>query len=137
MKSFTFAIALATLLCLAGCASSLPKPVQANGAVSPTVTVGDLDLVYQDSAALATTYVTTCHASPTTPGCNERLIAQLKLASTKANKALHAAHDALKVPPGIGSGIDKAIADLQAALRFLEAYTGQIPASIATLRPQP
>lgn len=130
MKSFPFAIALATLLAVAGCTVAPPKPINANGTVNASVTVGDLDLAYQDAVRDATVYVTTCHAAPTTPGCSAAVIAGLKAASPKANKALHAAHDALKVPPGIGSGIDKAIADLQAALVFLRSYTAQIPSSI-------
>jgi heme A synthase len=127
----------ASLALTAGCATTLPHPINANGSVSPTATVSDLDLVYQDSAALATTYVATCHAAMTTPGCNEGLIARLKAASTSAKTALHAAHAAVKDFPTGGSGLDKAIADLQAALKFLEAYTGQIPTSIATVRTTP
>lgn len=124
-------LALSFLLALvAGCTTPLPKPVNANGTVSPTVTVGDLDLAYQDAAAVATTYATTCHAAPTTPGCNEALIAKIKLASTNTNKALHAAHAAVKDFPQGGSGLDKAIADLQAALIFLQGLTGQVPAAI-------
>ena len=70
---------VAMLALVAGCTVAPPKPINANGSISPTVTVGDLDLVYQNGDALATTYVATCHAAPTTPGCNERLIARLKL----------------------------------------------------------
>lgn len=134
MKTFSFAIFLSALLSLAGCANGLPKPVQANGAVSPSATVADLDLTYQDAVAVATTYVAQCHAAMTTPGCSEGLIAKLKSASTSAKQALHAAHDAVKNFPQGGTTLDKAIADLQAALRFLQSYTGQVPPSIATVR---
>lgn len=134
MKSFTLSLALITLLSLAGCGTPLPKPVQANGAVSPSATVADLDLTYQDAVAVATTYVAQCHAAMTTPGCSDKLIASLKAASTRAKKALHAAHDAVKDFPQGGSGLDMAIAELQAALKFLESYTGQVPTSIATVR---
>lgn len=132
MKSFTFAIALAGLLCLVGCQNTLPKPVQANGAISPSAIVADADLTYQDAANLATTYVTTCHTAPTTPGCSEALIAKMKQASESANHALHAAHDAVKNYPQGGDAVDRAIAALQAALAFLESYTAQVPTSIAT-----
>lgn len=133
MKRFTFAILLFCAITLAGgCANGLPKPVQANGAVSPSATVADLDLVYQNATALATTYVATCHSAPTTPGCNERLTAQLKQASINALQALTAAHTAVKNYPQGGDALDKAIAALQAALSFLQSYTGQIPTHIAT-----
>lgn len=120
-------IAVLLACTLAACTTPLPKPVNANGSVSPTVTVGDLDLAYQDAAAIATTYAASCHAAPTTPGCNEALIAKAKAASKSANKALHAAHAALKDFPTGGTALDKAIAELQAALTFMQSYTAQIP----------
>jgi hypothetical protein len=103
----------ASLALTAGCANPPPKPINANGSVSASATVADLDLVYQDSAALATTYVATCHAAMTTPGCNEGLIARLKAASTSAKTALHAAHAAVKDFPNGGSGLAT-----KAALKF-------------------
>jgi len=128
-------IIVKVLLCVAlavvaGCTTPLPKPVNANGTVNASATVADLDLTYQDLDRLATAYVTQCHAASTTPGCSESIITGMKAASTKAKAALHAAHDALKQLPGVGSGIDKAIADLNAALAFLASYTAQIPASM-------
>ncbi len=123
--------ALAFLLALvAGCTTPLPKPTNANGSFNASAAVADADLTYQDAATNATAFISTCHAAPTTPGCSASLIASLKAASAKANAALHAAHDALKAQPGLGSGIDKAIADLNAALIFLQSFTAQIPASL-------
>lgn len=117
------------LAVVAGCTTPLPKPVNANGTVNYSATVADADLTYQDAATNATAYVASCHAAPSTPGCSATLIASLKAASTKANAALHAAHAALNAHPGLGEGIDKAIADLNAALIFLQTFTAQIPAS--------
>jgi hypothetical protein len=125
-------LTLILLTALAACASPLPKPVNANGSISPTATVADMDLAYQDAAALATTFVTTCHTASTTPGCSEGLVAKMKSAGEDANKKLHAAHAAVKDFPTGGTAVDKAIADLRAALAFLASYTGQIPTSIAT-----
>lgn len=121
---------LALLFTLSACTVAPPKPVNANGTVSPSAVVADADLSYQDAATNATAYVTACHTAPTTPGCNEKLIAQIKLASTQANKALHAAHAAVKNFPQGGSGLDQAIADLQAALVFMTSYTTQIPQNL-------
>ncbi len=115
------------LTLLAACANPLPKPTNANGTISPTVTVGDADLTYQNLDAYVVTYITQCHAAPTTPGCSEALIANLKMASTKANAALHAAHNAIKTLQPGAAGIDAAIQDLQAALAFLESFTNTIP----------
>lgn len=127
----TLAILLtASLAFTAGCTQSLPKPTNANGSFNASAAVADADLTYQDAATNATAYVTSCHAAPTTPGCSERLIAQVKLASAKANTALHAAHDAVKNLPQGGPALDQAIADLNAALIFLQSYTAQIPANL-------
>lgn len=127
MKSVWLSIAFLAVTFLAGCANPLPKPTNANGTISPSVTVGDLDLTYQNLANYVTTYIASCHAAPTTPGCSTTLVANLKSASAKADRALHAAHDAVKNLPAGATGIDAAIADLQAALAFLEGFTNTIP----------
>jgi len=121
---------IATLALVVGCTTPLPKPTNADGSFNASAAVSDADLTYQDAATNATAYVTQCHAIPSTPGCSESLITGLKQASTKAKAALKAAHDALKAQPGVGSGIDKAIADLNAALIFLQSFVGQIPQNL-------
>lgn len=118
-----------TLALLAGCQNTLPKPTNANGTLSPTVALGDADLTFQGIDAQATAYITSCHAAPTTPGCSTALIQSLKDASAKALRSLTAAHMAVKnLTPG-ATGIDAAIADLNAALAFLQSFTGQIPSA--------
>ena len=116
---------LAFLLCvplaLAGCANKLPKPVNANGSVNPTVAVAEAEISYANAAHAATAYISTCHAAPTTLGCSESKITQIKAADAKAYAALQAAEAAAKSMPAGASGIDRYIADLNAALILLQA----------------
>lgn len=127
IKTLSLALTMLLVLCT-GCAG-LPAPKNANGTVSPTVTVGDADLTYQNLSNYATTYIASCHAAPTTPGCNDTLVMNLKSASTRVKNALHAAHNAVNTLQPGATGIDSAISDLQAALVFLESFTNTIPAS--------
>ena len=127
MKRFVVFVALVFTLALAGCVNHLPKPVNANGSVNASVTVGEAWVTYTNATRFATTYVATCHATPSTMGCNENTIAQLKGASTKALDALVAAQRAVdSLPPG-AEGIDRALANLNAALLFLQALTKPLP----------
>lgn len=115
-------VSLAFMLALAGCAS-LPKPTNANGTVNPSVAVAEAKITYTNAANDATTYVATCHQAPTTIGCSDSIIAQIKSANDKALAAVNAAENAVKsLPPG-ATGIDKAIADMNAAILFLQSLT--------------
>lgn len=131
MKTFTLALCMLLAVLGSGCAG-LPKPVNANGSVSPTVAVGEADVSYQNADAFVTTYITTCHSAPSTPGCSETLVLNLKSASAKALKALQAAHNAVNTLQPGATGIDAAIADLNAALAFLQSFTAQIPKAMLT-----
>lgn len=116
---------IATLICvlaLAGCINHLPKPTNANGSVNPTVAVAEAEITYANLAHGATAYISTCHGAPTTPGCSEQKIQQIKVADKKAYDALQAAENAVKTLPAGAEGIDKAIASLQAALVFLQSF---------------
>ena len=131
MKSIWLALAFLAVTFLAGCAG-LPTPKNANGTVSPTVALGEADVSFQNADSFVVTYITTCHTAPTTPGCNDTLILNLKAASAKTLKALQAAHNAVNTLQPGSSGIDAAIADLNAALAFLQSFTAQIPKSMLT-----
>ena len=130
MKPFTAVLLTATLALVAGCANTLPKPVQANGSVSPSVTVAEAKITYTNFAKDATAYVTTCRAAPTTTGCSDRLIAQLKSASEDASRAVNAAEDGVKHNPAGGAGVDQLISDLNIALALLKGFVAQVPAAL-------
>jgi len=130
IKTLSLALTMLLVLCT-GCAG-LPAPKNANGTVSPTVALAEADLTFQNADSFAVTYITTCHLAPTTPGCSQNLVLNIKAASAKALLALQSAHTAIKnLQPG-ASGIDAAIADLNAALAFLQSFTAQIPQSMLT-----
>jgi hypothetical protein len=109
--------------CFSGCAN-LPAPKNANGSVNPSVVVAEGEITYRNAATAATTYVATCHAAPTTIGCSDPVIAQIKVANDKAWTDVQAAENAVRTLPAGATGIDKAIADMQAALVLLQ---GLIP----------
>lgn len=124
-------VALSFLLAVcAGCVNHLPKPTNANGSINPSVTVAEAEITFRNYAADSAKYAQTCHAQPTTVGCSEATITNLKTASNKAWVALQAAENAVRTLPQGASGIDAAIADLNAALIFFQALTAQIPAAI-------
>lgn len=114
-----FVIALLFTLALTAC-QSLPPPKNANGTVSPSVTVAEAQITLRNVETDATTYVATCHAAPATIGCSESLITQIKAADVKADAAVAAAVNAVKTLPPGATGIDQAIADLNAAVVFLQ-----------------
>lgn len=109
-----------TAFALVGCAG-LPAPKNANGTTNPSVAVAEAKIAYTNAATDATTYVSTCHAAPTTIGCSDTVIAQIKSASDKALNAVNAAENAVKTLPVGATGIDAAIADMNAALVLLES----------------
>ena len=116
-----FVIAGLLALTMAACANTLPKPTNANGSINPSVAVAEAEISYANAAHGATAYISTCHAVPSTIGCSETKIAQIKQADAKAYAALQAAEAAAKSMPAGGSGIDRYIAELNAALIFLQA----------------
>ena len=120
---FITALCLTAMLALAGCAG-LPKPTNANGSVNPSVAVAEGEISYRNAATAATTYVATCHAAPTTIGCSEPVITQIKSANDKAWMAVQAAENAVRTLPAGATGVDAAIADMQAAIVLLQ---GLIP----------
>lgn len=126
---FLYALLLAVPLALAGCVNHLPKPVNANGSVNPSVAVAEGSIKYAESANFATAYISTCHANMATIGCSEAKITQIKAAIVKADAAVHAAINAVKTLPPGATGIDAYIADMQAAIVFLTALvpTGGTP----------
>lgn len=120
LKVFIAASLLACCVLFAGCANTLPKPVNANGSVNPSVAVAEAAITYRNAATDAATYITTCHAAPTTIGCSEATITALKSADAKAYTAVEAAITAVKTLPAGATGIDAAIADMSAAIAFLQ-----------------
>ena len=108
---------------MTGCAG-LPAPKNANGSVNPSVAVADGELTYRNAATAATTYVATCHAVPTTIGCSPTVITQIKVANDKAWTSVQAAETAVRTLPAGATGIDQAIAEMQAAIVLLQ---GLIP----------
>ena len=125
MKTFTLAIVMLLTLLVSGCAS-MPKPINADKSFNPSVAVAEAEISYRNAAHDATTYVTACHQSQPAPSfCNERLIAQIKVASDRAWEALQAAEEAVKTLRPGDVGLDQAINRMQAALIFLQSFTNQ------------
>lgn len=116
---YLIALVLAATLC--ACSHALPKPHDAQ------TTVATAWVAYGIAAHDAAAYVGACHTNPKLVGCSDKLIAQLKSASDQAYKALQNADNAVATLPPGSSGIDTAIAGLQAALTFLQGYTAQVP----------
>lgn len=111
-----------TLAVVAGCTHTLPKPTNANGSINPSVAMAEAEISYANAAHAATAYIANCHAVPTTLGCSEQKIQQIKVADQKAYTALQSAESAVKTLPAGAEGIDKAIATLNAALVFLQSF---------------
>jgi hypothetical protein len=113
---------LALLLSLtAGCASHLPKPVNANGSVNVSVATGEAAIKFAEAVDFAQGYIATCHANMATVGCSEAKITQVKAAILKGQTAIHAAANAIKANPNIGqSSLDGYLADLNAAILILQ-----------------
>lgn len=117
-----YAFLLCVPLALAGCANNMPKPVNANGSVNPSVAVAEGALSYARFANEAQAYIATCHANMATIGCSEAKITQIKAAIVKADAAVKAAIAAVKANPNAGAGtLDGYIADLNIALALLQA----------------
>lgn len=111
-----------TLAFAAGCTHTLPKPTNANGSVSPSVLVAEAKITATNAINDAATYAETCHATTPAPiGCDERIIAQLKLQGPKTLDAINAAENAVRTMTPGASGIDAAIANMNAALTFLQS----------------
>ena len=121
MKPFTAVLLTATLAVCGGCTTTLSKPHDAQ------TTVATAWVSYGIAAHDAAAYVTACHSNAKLAGCSDKLIAQLKSASDQAYKALQAADNAIATLPPGSSGIDTALAALQAALVFLQGFTAQVP----------
>ena len=120
MKRFALSLSFALL---AAC-GSLPAPKNANGSVNPSVAVAEGEIAYSNATTYATSYVTACHAVPTTIGCSDSIIAQLKSASDTALKSLFAAEAAVRqLPANATTGADAQIADMNADLAALKALT--------------
>jgi hypothetical protein len=115
------AMTLALAVVCAGCASTLPKPVNANGSVNPSVAVAKAEVHYANIANDIASYKTTCHANMATVGCSASAIAALDQANEKAWAALQAAENAVRTMPAGSAGIDQALAYAQAALAFLQS----------------
>lgn len=120
LSDLHIALVLAFVLFVSACQHTLPKPTNANGSINPTVAVAEAEVTYANVAHALTTYVTTCHTTPSTIGCSEAKIAQIKDADRKAYDALQAAEQAVKTLPAGAQGIDQAIGVLNAALVFLQ-----------------
>jgi hypothetical protein len=119
MKLIVTAI-LALALC--ACANHLPKPVNDNGSVNPSVAVGEASVKFAEAVNGASAYIATCHANMATIGCSEAKITQLKVAIVKGQTAAHAAINAIKANPNAGgSSLDGYIADLNIAIALLAA----------------
>lgn len=133
-----YLLAIVLSLLVAACATPLPKPVNADGTVNPSVAVAELKVTYGNVAHGATAYISTCHADMSTIGCSDRLIAQIKVASEKAAKAIEEADKAIKTLPPGAKGIDEAIGYAKAAIQFLKSFTGAMPQKFQSMtRPVP
>lgn len=126
MKPFMRLYAAAFLACalalMAGCANSLPKPVNDNGTVNPSVAVGEASVKFAEAVNAATAYIATCHANMAMIGCSEAKIDQVKAAIVKGQTADHAAIAAVKANPNAGSAsLDGYIADLNVVIALLQA----------------
>lgn len=120
-RVFTAALLLVCFAFFAGCAN-LPAPKNANGTVNPSVAVAEGSLAYVNAAGFATTYISTCHATPTMIGCSDAKIAQVKGAVVKADAAVKAAIAAVKANPNAGGNtLDGYIADMNIAISLLAA----------------
>jgi hypothetical protein len=107
---------------MAGCANSLPKPVNDNGSVNPSVAVGEASVKFAEAVNAATGYISTCHANMATIGCSEDKITQIKAAIVKGQAADHAAIAAVRANPNVGSAsLDGYIADLNVVIALLQA----------------
>jgi hypothetical protein len=113
------AMTLALMAACAGCASTLPKPVNANGTANPSVAVAEVH--YANLANDVASYKATCHANMATIGCSQSAITALDQANEKAWTALQAAERAVRTMPAGSAGIDQALAYAQAALAFLQS----------------
>lgn len=112
---------------ITGCPKSLPKPDVGTVAGQQTL-VGEAAFTYGLVMHDANAYIDGCKIVPKPVGCNDRLIAQIKVASDKAWKAIQSAESAVQNMSTVGTGgADLAIADAQAALKFLQEFTGQVP----------
>lgn len=114
---------LALACCMGGCSSNLPKPENANGTINPSVAVAEGAIAYANAANYAMAYVSTCHANMATIGCSENTITSLKAAGVKADAAVKAAIGSVKSLPAGATGIDLTIAEMNAAIAFLQALT--------------
>lgn len=122
MKCARLFILAFAMLALCACANSLPKPVNDNGSVNPSVAVGEASVKFAEAVNVATAYITTCHANMATIGCSEDKITQIKTAIVKGQTADHAAIAAVKANPNVGSAsIDGYIADLNVVIALLQA----------------
>lgn len=107
---------------MSACTHTLPKPTNANGSFNPSVAVADAKITTTNLVNDAATYAETCHRTTPAPiGCDERVIAQLKIAGPKAMDAVNAAENAVRTLPAGASGIDAAIARMNAAITFLQS----------------
>lgn len=121
MKTIT-AILIATALFLGGCFNHLPKPTNANGTVNPSVAVAEAKITYTNITNDAAVYTETCHKTTPAPiGCDERIIAQLKVQSATTLDAINAAENAVRTLAPGATGIDTAINRMNAALVFLQS----------------
>lgn len=118
---FILAMTLALMAACAGCASTLPKPINANGSANPSVAVAEAEVHYANLANDVASYKATCRANMSTVGCSASAIATLDQANEKAWAALQAAENAVRTMPAGSAGIDQALAYAQAALAFLQS----------------
>lgn len=122
MKTFTLALAMLLTFLVSGCANKLPKPTNADGSLNPTVLVAEAKITYTNITNDAAIYAETCHATTPAPiGCDERVIAQLKVQSKTALDAINAAEQAVRTLAPGATGIDTAINRMNAALIFLQS----------------
>lgn len=130
------AILIALTFALVGCVNHLPKPTNANGTLNPSVAVAEAKITYTNAANDAAVYAETCHATTPAPiGCNDQVIAQLKVQGKKTLDAINAAEQAVKTLQPGATGIDSAIANMNAALIFLQSLlnTAKHPGKVGML----
>lgn len=121
-KTFILALVMLLTFMVSGCVHHLPKPTNADGSLNPTVLVAEAKITYTNATNDAAVYAETCHKTIPVPiGCDERVIAQLKVQSVTALNAINAAEQAVRTLQPGDSGIDRAINQMNAALIFLQS----------------